>query len=62
MLESVRVLESVRGITQYNRVLLSVTECYRILQSITEYYRILQGISSASTWTNFWACFWKNCE
>ena len=35
MLESVRVLESVRGITQYNRVLLSVTEYCRVLQSIT---------------------------
>ena len=30
-----------------------------MLQSITEYYRILQSISSASTWTNFWACFSK---
>ena len=47
MLESVRVLESVRGITQYNRVLLSVTEYCRVLQSIAEiryYYRVLQSV------------------
>ena len=37
------------------------TECHRVLESITEYYRVLESIteyykSSASTWTNFWAC------
>ena len=32
-----------------------------MLQSITEYYRVLQSISSASTWTNFWACFLQSC-
>ena len=37
-----------------------VTECYRVLQSITECYRVLQGVSSASTWTNFWACFYES--
>ena len=59
--EYYRVLQS---ITQYYRVLQSITEYYRVLQSITEYYRVLQSIaeyykdkSSASTWTNFWACF-----
>ena len=43
-------------IAEYCRVLQSVTECYRVLQIVTEYYRILQSNSSASTWTNFWAC------
>ena len=59
-----RVLESIaqcyrilQSITECYRVLQSVTECYRVLESITEYYRVLQTISSASTWTNFWACF-----
>ena len=52
--ECYRVLQSV---TKCYRVLQSVTECYRVLQSITEYYKLLQSISSASTWTNFWACF-----
>ena len=66
--ECYRVLQSV---TECYRVLQSVTECYRVLQiiteynteyyrvlqSITEYYKILQSISSASTWTNFWACY-----
>ena len=28
-----------------------------MLQSVTECYRVSQSISSASTWTNFWACF-----
>ena len=28
-----------------------------MLRSVTECYRELQSISSASTWTNFWACF-----
>ena len=51
-------------------MLKSVTE-YNILKSITEYYIVLQSIlqsitgyykdkSSASTGTNFWACFCKN--
>ena len=44
-------------VTECFRVLQSVTEYYRVLQSITEYYRVLQSVSSASTWTNFWACF-----
>ena len=39
------MLEGVRGITQYNRVLLCVPECYRILQSIIEYYRVLQSFT-----------------
>ena len=38
-------------------MLQSVTECYRVLQSVRDYYRVLQSISSASTWSNFWACF-----
>ena len=38
-------------------MLQSVTEYYRVQQSITDYYRLIQSISSASTWTNFWACF-----
>ena len=71
-----------KGVTECYRVLQSVTECYRVLESVTkyckvlesttEYYRVLQSISSASTWTNFWACckypslfqkgicFWQN--
>ena len=49
-----RMLQSV---TECYRVLQNVTECYRVLQSVTECYRVLQSISSASTWTNFWACF-----
>ena len=52
--ECYRVLQSV---TKCYRVLKSVTVCYRVFQSITECYRVLQSISSASTWTNFWACF-----
>ena len=55
--EYYRVLQS---ITECYRVLQSITECYRVLQSITEYNRVLQSISSASTWTNFWACFSHN--
>ena len=55
--ECYRVLQSV---TKCYRVLKSVTVCYRVFQSITECYRVLQSISSASTWTNFWACFFKN--
>ena len=57
MEECCRVLLSV---ARCYRVLHSVTQCYRVEQSITEYYRVLQNISSASTWTNFWACSqWK---
>ena len=58
--ECYRVLHSV---TEYYRVLQSIralesfTQNYRVLQSITEYCRVLQSVSSASTWTNFWACF-----
>ena len=59
--QNYRVLQS---ITECYRVLQSITEYYRVLQSITEYYRALEIItnyykdkSSASTWTNFWACF-----
>ena len=51
-------------ITEYCIVLQSVADYCRVLQSITEYCRVLQIItkyykdtSSASTWTNFWACF-----
>ena len=40
-----------------NRVLQGVIECHRVLEGVTEFYRVLQSISSASTWTNFWACF-----
>ena len=47
----------VKGVTECYRVLQSVTEYCRVLQSTTECYRVLQSISSASTWTNFWACF-----
>ena len=64
------------NVTECYRVLRSVTECYRVLQSVTEYYRVLQSItnyyrvlrvlqcfSSASTWTNFWACLiWFSVE
>ena len=46
----------VKGVTECYRVLQSVTEYCRVLQSTTECYRVLQSISSASTWTNFWAC------
>ena len=51
-----------QSIREFFKVLQSITECYRVLQSIAEYYRILQSITlqsvfSASTWTNFWACF-----
>ena len=49
-----RVLQ---GITECYSVLQSIAQCYRVLQSVTECYRVLQSISSASTWTNFWACF-----
>ena len=28
-----------------------------MLQGVTECYRVLQSISSASTWANFWACY-----
>merc|ERR1711873_48328 len=45
------------SVAECYRVLQSVTEYNRVLQNITEYYRVLQSISSASTWTNFWACF-----
>ena len=41
-------------------MLQSVTVYYKVLQSITEYSRLLQSISSASTWTNFWACFLRH--
>ena len=37
-------------------MLQSVEECYRVSQGVTECYRVLESISSASTWTNFWAC------
>ena len=40
-------------------MLQSVTVYYKVLQSNTKYYRILQSVSSASTWTNFWACWSK---
>ena len=53
-----------QSVAECYRVLLSVTECYKVLQSVTGCYRILQRIteyykdkSSASTWTNFWACY-----
>ena len=53
-----------QSFTKCQRVLKSVTEYYRVLQSITEYNTVSQSIteyykvkSSASTWTNFWACF-----
>ena len=49
-----------QSITEYYRVLQSVTEYYRVLQSIAECYRVLKSISSASTWTNFWACWTEN--
>ena len=65
--EYYRVLQSV---TECYRVLPSVSEFYRFLQNITEYFRVLQSIreccrvsqiiSSASTWTNFWACYCRN--
>ena len=52
------------NVTEYYRVLQSITEYNRVLQSITEYYKVLHSItkyykhkSSASTRTNFWACF-----
>ena len=51
MTEYERLLQSSR---EYNRVIHSITEYCRVLQSITKYY---QEKSSASTWTNFWACF-----
>ena len=68
--ECYRVLQSItkcyrvlQSFTEFYRVLQSITEYYRVIQSITEYYRVLQSIteyyrdkSSASTWTNFWAC------
>ena len=61
--ECYRVLQS---ITEYKRVLQSVTECYRVLEcySVLQNITVLQSIakyykdkSSASTWTNFWACY-----
>ena len=56
--ECCRVIQS---ITECYKVLQSVAECYRVLQSVTKCYRVLQSVteykSSASTWTNFWACF-----
>ena len=65
--EYCRVLQSARecyrvfqSVTECYWVLQSVTECYKVLQSATECYRVLQSISSASTWTNFWACFLRN--
>ena len=61
-----RVLQSVReyyrvlqSLIEYYRVLKGVTECYIVLHSITECYKVSQSISSASTWTNFWACFFS---
>ena len=48
-----------QSLIEYYRVLQGVTECYRVLQSITECYKVSQSISSASTWTNFWACFFS---
>ena len=43
-----------------------VTECFRVLLSVTESYRVLESISSASTWTNLWACLmlkaWQNAS
>ena len=57
--EYCRVLQSIED---YCRVLQSVIECCRVLQC----YRVLQSISSASTWTNFWACCdsdqWTICK
>ena len=46
-------ISRLQSIREFYRVLQSVTEYYRVLQSITEYYK---DKSSASTWTNFWAC------
>ena len=55
-----------QSVTECSRVLQSVTVCYRVLQSVTDCYRVFQSItkyynykSSASTWTNFWACFYQ---
>ena len=48
-----------QSITEYHRVLKSITECYRVLQGITKYYK---DKSSASTWTNFWACFYGSLK
>ena len=45
-------------IAEYCRVLQSVTDCNKVSHSVTECYRVLQSIFSASTWTNFLACFW----
>ena len=63
-IEWYRVLQSdtecyreLKGVTECYRVLQSVTKYCKVLQSTTECYRVLQSISSASTWTNFWACF-----
>ena len=38
-----------------------MTEYYRVLQSITKYYKD-KDKSSASTWTNFWACFFSKAN
>ena len=43
-----------QSVTEYNGALQSIREYYKVLQSITKYYK---DKSSASTWTNFWACF-----
>ena len=50
------VLQSITEFYRVYRVLQGITKYYRVLQSITKYYK---DKSSASTWTNFWACFCK---
>ena len=46
-------------ISEYCRVVQSNTEYYIVIQSITKYYK---DKSSASTWTNFWACFYGSLK
>ena len=44
------------SVTEYYKVLHGIAKNYKVLQSITKCYKD-EDKSSASTWTNFLACF-----
>ena len=44
------------------RLCQSRPEYARVSKSMPEYARVLHSNSSASTWTNFWACFFKEAS
>ena len=46
-----------QSIREYCRVLQSIKEYHKVPQNTTKYYK---DKSSASTWTNFWACWLSN--